>query len=712
MSIKKSSKRHSALKIEKVGNMKKIKFSKSIEKIKSKTEKRIKKERIKQMLMNGKVTLFLYILVFNLANKYICKPIAGFIWSLALNFSADNFIVTSNFKQMIVNPIILLALLIIFTGVAVTNLYQISGICTCMEYMYQKKDIGLKRLLYVSFKNMRILFADKSNFVLPFFALVIIPFTNFANASLMVNSLNVPEFIMEVIEATSRYRIIYWALMFVLYFFCIRWIFIFHYMLLEQMNLKEAAKASSRSIWRLGFRRSVGLVINRYLWMLGPIAAILLWSCVYMAFLEVLDHFFVADVSMAAYWVDHTLVEYILNLYYSCCEAFVGYAVITYYYHEYKNDCALSMVDLAQLEAPLYFNMKNRLLRKWFNRISMKIEWHLDEVDAKSGDMKMYFSSNKKHYFLLYRTVIALSMLVCVLAVYIISDFFPEEFVRDELINCDTGITCHRGYSAVAPENTLPAFQKAIESGCTEYGELDVQLTSDNVVVLSHDDSLLRCTGVNRRVDELTYADILKLDASKGYLGADAQKYRGTVIPTLDEVIKLCKGKIKLNIEIKGSQPDLVKETVKVIEDNDFLEECVVTSLKYEDLVKVKKINPKVKCGYILAIGVGNYYDLDCADFFSVEETSVTTRMLKELHKRGKEVHVWTVDRADNADELISMGVDNIITGDPILISERINRESLFSDYTLLKGYVKEIVDSVENYSGEDVEYTEELEDI
>ena len=109
----------------------------------------------------------------------------------------------------------------------------------------------------------------------------------------------------------------------------------------------------------------------------------------------------------------------------------------------------------------------------------------------------------------------------------------------DELLSMLGGVapvvTAHRGYSAAAPENTLPAFQLAIDQGC-EWAELDVQMTRDGVVMVTHDTSLRRCTGRNENIYDLTYNEVRKLDAGRWF----GQKYTGAKVPTLEEVDWTC----------------------------------------------------------------------------------------------------------------------------------------------------------------------------
>ena len=252
----------------------------------------------------------------------------------------------------------------------------------------------------------------------------------------------------------------------------------------------------------------------------------------------------------------------------------------------------------------------------------------------------------------------------------------------DELLSMLGGVapvvTAHRGYSAAAPENPLPAFQLAIDQGC-EWAELDVQMTSDGVVVVTHDSNLKRCTGKNAKVYDLTYAEVAQLDAGRWF----SSRFADTRIPTLEQVLQLCRGRIGLNVEIKPSAatPALEAETVRLLREYGFdSSNCVITSQSYETLHKVKALAPEYPTGYILALGVGNYYDLPDADFFSVETTFITSGMVNAVHLRGKTVSAWTIDREKVATHMLELGVDDLITDKPDMVQDLLARNQQVDD--------------------------------
>jgi glycerophosphoryl diester phosphodiesterase len=224
-------------------------------------------------------------------------------------------------------------------------------------------------------------------------------------------------------------------------------------------------------------------------------------------------------------------------------------------------------------------------------------------------------------------------------------------------------VTAHRGHARAAPENTLSAMRKAIESGA-DYAEMDVQLTADSKVVLLHDSDLKRVAGDPRRLEELSFAEVRRLDVGSWFV----PPFPGERVPTLTEVIDLCRGKIRLNIELKFFGPDrrLVKEVVDIVRQQHFESECLITSLNYDALVEVKQREPRLRTGIIVAHALGDINRLQ-VDALSVRADFLTDPLIHSAHRDGKEVHVWTVNEARQMFGLMKRGVDNIITSDPDL---------------------------------------------
>jgi glycerophosphoryl diester phosphodiesterase len=225
-------------------------------------------------------------------------------------------------------------------------------------------------------------------------------------------------------------------------------------------------------------------------------------------------------------------------------------------------------------------------------------------------------------------------------------------------------VTAHRGHSHAAPENTLIAVRKAIASGA-DYAEVDVQLTADGVVVLLHDRDLKRVAGDPRRLEDLTIDQVRQLDVGRWF----DPSFAGERVPTLVEVINLCRGRIKLNIEMKFYGPDrrLAGEVARLVQDQDFESGCLVTSFNYDALLELKRHNGRLRTGIIVAYALGDVSQLE-VDALSVRADFLSDGLLRSARRHNREVHVWTVNDAGQMTRLMKRGVDNILTDDPDLL--------------------------------------------
>lgn len=245
--------------------------------------------------------------------------------------------------------------------------------------------------------------------------------------------------------------------------------------------------------------------------------------------------------------------------------------------------------------------------------------------------------------------------------VLIIGVMAGAAFLQGFNIKRTVEITGHRGSKLKAPENTLSALRQAIAEGA-DYAEIDVQTTADGIVVLLHDADLMRVASVNRRLRDINYSDLKDIDVGSWFM----PEFSGERIPTLQEAINLARGHIKLNIELKFTWPDptLSQKVGDIIQQNGLISECVVSSLNFQALTEIKQAFPRLKTGFIVLQAVGNLSRME-VDFLSISASRVTPRLVRDVHRRGDKVHVWTVNDLNNVISMIEMGVDNIITDYP-----------------------------------------------
>lgn len=268
-------------------------------------------------------------------------------------------------------------------------------------------------------------------------------------------------------------------------------------------------------------------------------------------------------------------------------------------------------------------------------------------------------------------------VLLSTLALTVASTFVMVDLVRngasmDWAPLGQTEITAHRGSLRRAPENTLVALETAIDE-MADYSEIDVQTTADGVVVLFHDENVKRMAGVNRRLRDMTWEEVQRLDVGSLMAG----RFAGEGIPALEQVLEACKGRMNLNIELKdeGNDTALPELVVAMVQEFEMEEQCVISSVKLRYLERVKELCPKLKTGYILAAAYGNVYENDVIDFISIRSSFVNRRLVEACHERGKAIHVWTVNSETELEQMKLLNVDNIITDYPTRAREVLYRE-------------------------------------
>lgn len=121
-----------------------------------------------------------------------------------------------------------------------------------------------------------------------------------------------------------------------------------------------------------------------------------------------------------------------------------------------------------------------------------------------------------------------------------------------------------------------------------------------------------------------------------------------------------------------------------MINQEHFREQCVITSQVYEVLERVKAYDPQIQTVYVMSLAYGNINRLAAADNFSIEATSVTEKIVSDVHNAGKQLYAWTVNTEENINRMIDPGVDNIITDDVTLAKECIylsKTSDVFEEY-------------------------------
>lgn len=226
-------------------------------------------------------------------------------------------------------------------------------------------------------------------------------------------------------------------------------------------------------------------------------------------------------------------------------------------------------------------------------------------------------------------------------------------------------IIAHRGASADAPENTLAAIELAIEQGA-DWVEIDVQETNEGEVVVIHDSDLKKIGGSALKVFESSLQELQSVDVGSWKDPAFSDQR----VPTLEQVLDLCKNRINIVIELKyyGREKQLEERVADLVESSSMQDQIVLMSLSYPGIRKMKSIRPDWKVGLLSSVTIGDVTRLE-ADFFAVNAQFAKHAFIKHVHKQHKEVMVWTVNDPISMSAMMSKGVDGIITDKPGLAS-------------------------------------------
>ena len=257
-------------------------------------------------------------------------------------------------------------------------------------------------------------------------------------------------------------------------------------------------------------------------------------------------------------------------------------------------------------------------------------------------------------------------------------------------------IFAHRSANAVAPENTLPAFEKALEMGVDGI-ELDVQATADGELVVLHDFSLERTTTGTGPLRTHTLTQLAAIDAGVRF----ATEFSGTPIPTLEQVFDLVGDSCVVNVEIKNMDWNGGREAeplAHMIKQRDLYEQVIVSSFNPMALRKMRQLDPSVQIGLLYFTkpprqngGTGGFIRKILSlplkhlflhlsrpwlsrgiapDALHPYFASIDTHLVETARSRGQLVNAWTVNSVAEALRLARLGVNAIITDLPDVIRQ------------------------------------------
>lgn len=266
------------------------------------------------------------------------------------------------------------------------------------------------------------------------------------------------------------------------------------------------------------------------------------------------------------------------------------------------------------------------------------------------------------------KTIIFESALVLTLLV----SLFPQPFKVESTGKLDkVEIVAHRGASGYAPENTIVAFDKAVDMNA-DYIEMDVQRSQDGKLVVIHDLTVDRTTNGTGKVKDLTFHQLNRLDAGswKGI------QFTGEKIPAFEEVLDRYYGKIGILIELKSPElyPGIEEQVVQVLKERHLDQpqngKIIIQSFNHDSMKKVNQLLPNIPMGVLTsnkehtteqALRDFSAY----ADYFNPNYKMLTEELVNQAYSQGLKIFPWTVRSDEAAEFVLEMNIAAIITDYP-----------------------------------------------
>lgn len=571
------------------------------------------RKKLRKIIGNALYSLVPFELFYKIIGAVILIPILISILNGTVRLSGFSYVTEENIFDFLLKPqtIFILLLLIIFFALYV--FIEISAIVISVNNALYGKRITLRYLVYQVLLSVKKTLFYKN---LPMFliALIFVPLVGVGFSSSAISNISILNYVYRLVDDITWLKVICNILFFVICAVAILFMFAFQYYLLN----KESPLKS--------LRLSVSLVIKKYKKILkgfGLFFLIIILPLI-LIFLLIFGMLYLLILGT------NNLPGYVTIIF----SIMIASSVFMLFIIQ-----TLSVISFFIFSTALFFECGEN------KYVPIHPEEYKKITYGRIGKIqKVVFS------------VTALLVIGQAILFYLRLD-------QGLLDNVDgsTLVTAHRGMANKAPENSLSSINYAILE-YIDFVEIDVQETKDGRIVLVHDSNLKKYTRgvINKNIWDTNYDEIKDLDFGSWY-GPDFKDER---IATLEDAIALCDGKIRINIELKdnGHSVDLPRRVHAILEENDFINSCVITSQNITFLRQMKELSEEYEVGYLVSLGLGKYYNETDMDFYSVNYNFVTKELVTKLHKRGQKIHAWTVDDPDEIERLTELGVDNIIT--------------------------------------------------
>ena len=522
------------------------------------------------------------------------------IFQLALTLAGEEHLDKNNILSILINPYSFVILNILILIVAFFMFIEFSILTFTIYGQLTDRQYSFKNILNNAWKKTKNLAGFQTLFFIVYF-LITIPTINLGVKSVIAKNLFIPKFISNEIMKTTSGFIIWGLIMLMLAYINLRLIFTLPLTAVGDEKILDSIKRSWE-ITRSG-KRKLLFTIGLFEIIYLIIAGIL------TALITIICIYFDSDGNN----------PFVQTLFFSSISALVFF---------------LGVISKVTVITSLITILIDH------NEISEELVNNLNENKKKSS--------------------FAITFITIIIIIATIINGFN---IYGNGVNKNIETIAHRGYVAKGVENSIEALEGAAEVG-VDYVEFDIILTKDNKFVVMHDFNLKRLAGINKRVQDMNFDEIVGLQIKQGDYTSK--------IPSLEEFVTKAKElNMKLVIELKphGEEPsnyiDILINEVERLK----LENYKFMSLNPKVMKELEKKAPNLETGYVIPLQFGNFHQSN-VDFFVIEDFSYRDHLVEQAKKQNKKVFVWTINDSALITKYLQSPADGIITDEPELVKE------------------------------------------
>ena len=522
------------------------------------------------------------------------------IFQLALTLAGEEHLDKNNILHILTNPYSFVILNLLVLIVAFLMFIEFSILTFTIYGQLTDRQYSYRSILNNAWDKTKNLAGFQTLFFIIYFVITI-PTVNLGVRSVLAKNIFIPKFISGEIMKTNSGLIIWGIVMIVFAYLNLRLIFTLPLTAVGDENILDSIKRS----WELTKTGKRKLVLT-----------MLLFEIIYLLIAAVL----------------------------------IG--VITYiciYFDNYGNNPIMQTLFFSSISGIIFFLGVISKVTVITSLITVLIDHN--EISEK---LVNNLNENKKKS----RFVVTLTTVIIVVAV-LVNGFN----MYGNGVNKNIKTIAHRGYVAKGVENSIEALEGAAEVGA-DYVEFDIILTKDNKFVVMHDYNLKRLAGLNKRVQDMNFDEVVGLTIKQGDYTSK--------IPSLEEFVTKAKElNMNLVIELKphGAEPsnyiDILIDEVKRLK----LENYKFMSLDSKVINELEEKAPDLETGYVIPLQFGNFSNTK-VDFFVIEDFSYRDRLVEQARKENKQVFVWTINDSALITRYLQNPADGIITDEPELVKD------------------------------------------